>query len=85
MFFTALSVFGDEGLLKLRHFYKLRNQIRSENQELFTRNQNLNTQISLLKESLYTQRVIREKLGYVKTAEYILILDEKTDPESDKR
>ncbi len=74
-FFTILTAFGDEGLLKLRKFYLLRNKIHAENQELFKTNQRLNQEINLLKEPLYTERLIREKLGYVKPKELVLILD----------
>jgi cell division protein FtsB len=81
-FFGLLTVFGDEGLLKLKSFYSLRDRIRRENQEIFNSNQKLIEQINLLKEPLYAERLIREKLGYVKAREYILILNENSGMES---
>ena len=81
-FFGLLTVFGDEGLLKLKNFYTLRDRIRHENQEIFNSNQKLINQINLLKEPLYAERLIREKLGYVKAREYILILNENSALES---
>jgi len=81
-FFGLLTVFGDEGLIKLKKLYNLRDRIRHENQEIFSNNQRLIEQIQLLKEPLYAERLIREKLGYVKSREYILILGEDQGPES---
>jgi cell division protein FtsB len=81
-FFGLLTVFGDEGLLKLRNFYSLRDRIRRENSEIFNTNQKLIEQIDLLKEPLYAERLIREKLGYVKPKEYTLILNENNELES---
>ncbi len=82
-FFIILTAFGDEGLLKLRKLYVLRNKIHTENQELFKTNQRLNQEINLLKEPLYTERLIREKLGYVKPKELVLILDAPSSPNTD--
>ena len=79
-FFGLLTVFGDEGLLKLKNLYLLREQIQKENREIFNTNQKLIEQIHLLKEPLYAERLIREKLGYVKPREFILILGENPLP-----
>lgn len=78
-FFGVVTFFGDEGLLKLRKLYSLRNQVQVENQELFLTNQKLAHEIIHLKETAHTERLIREKLGYIKSGEYILILDNKNE------
>ncbi|MFO1519737.1 MAG: septum formation initiator family protein [bacterium] len=81
-FFAVLTIFGDEGLVKLRQLYALRDRIRQENQDLFQNNQKLLQETSLLKDPVFAERLIREKLGYVKSKEYILILDERAASES---
>ena len=80
-FFALLTLFGEEGLLKLKKFYALKSKIRAENQEIFLANQKLQEEIRLLKEPVFAERLIREKLGYVKEREYILLLSD-TAPES---
>lgn len=74
--FIFLIVFGSEGLLKLKDLYRLKDQVQKENQELFKNNQKLKSENTLLKEPTYTEQLIREKLGYVKSNEKILILNE---------
>ena len=81
-FFALLTIFGEEGLIRLKNLYSLRDRIRQENHQLFNANQKLIEQIHLLNEPLYAERLIREKLGYVKPREYILILGENSGNES---
>lgn len=73
-FFTAITIFGDEGLLKLRKLYTLKDQVSQENQELYLHNQKLSREIKQLKENSHSEKLIREKLGYIKSNEFILIL-----------
>ncbi len=80
VFFSTITIFGDEGLLKLRKLYQLQEQIHKQNQELFTTNQTLSKSVTLLKDPVNTQRLIREKLGYLKKNEYVLFLDENSQP-----
>ena len=75
--FSALTVFGNEGLLKLKELVELRDKVRKENSELAQKNQSLNQELSLLKEPAYQQQMIREKLGYVKKGEYVLLLNDQ--------
>jgi len=75
-FFALLTVFGEEGLLKLKNLYALKSKIRAENQEIFVLNQKLEEEIRLLKEPVFAERLIREKLGYVKEREFILLLND---------
>ncbi len=82
LFFGFLTLFGDEGLLKLKRLYALRTQIRHENQDLFKANQKLLQEAQLLKQNVVAERMIREKLGYVKPNEYILLLDDPPVAES---
>ncbi len=76
VFFSTITIFGDEGLLKLRKLYQLQEQIHKQNQELFSTNQTLLKNVTLLKDPMSTQRLIREKLGYLKKNEFVLFLDE---------
>ena len=75
-FFALLTLFGEEGLLKLKKLYALKSRIRTENQEIFLLNQKLQEEVRLLKEPVFAERLIREKLGYVKEREYILLLND---------
>lgn len=79
--FAFLTLLGDEGLLRLRDLYKMKQKIQAENQVTFHINQKLKEEVSLLKEQVFAERLIREKLGYVKPKEYILILDRVQSPE----
>jgi cell division protein FtsB len=81
-FFSLLTLFGDEGLFKLRELYAMRSRIQGENQELLSVNRKLMKEVQLLKEPVFAERLIREKLGYVKEREYILLLDENRTLES---
>ncbi|MBL7684645.1 MAG: septum formation initiator family protein [Deltaproteobacteria bacterium] len=81
-FFAVLTIFGDEGLLKLKQLYTLKNQLKQENFELFQTNQKLLREATHLKDPIYAERLIREKLGYIKSREYILLLPEKLGAES---
>jgi cell division protein FtsB len=81
-FFTLLTLFGDEGLFKLRELYAMRSRIQQENLKLLNSNQKLAKDVQLLKEPVFAERLIREKLGYVKEREYILLLDENRSLES---
>ena len=80
--FAFLTLLGDEGLLRLRDLYQMKQKIQAENQEIFNTNQKLKEEVSLLKEQVFAERLIRDKLGYVKPKEYILILDKPQAPES---
>jgi len=79
VFFASITIFGDEGLLKLRKLYTFKDQVQKENQELYLANQKLAREVNQLKESSNTERLIREKLGYIKSNEYILILGNKSE------
>jgi cell division protein FtsB len=81
-FFSLVTTLGDEGLLKLRNLYKLRDRVRHENQELFETNRKLIREATLLKEPSFTEQLIRKKLGYIKPREYVLILGENMNTES---
>ncbi|MBF0491541.1 MAG: septum formation initiator family protein [Deltaproteobacteria bacterium] len=73
--FVFLTLLGNEGLLRLRDLYRMKQKIQAENQLIFNTNQKLKEEVSLLKEQVFAERLVREKLGYVKPKEYILILD----------
>ncbi len=77
IFFLILTIFGDEGLIKLRKLYALRDLVSQENRELFQDNQRLLEEAHRLRQPAFTERLIRDNLGYVKPNEYILILDEQ--------
>lgn len=81
-FFAFVTVLGDEGLLKLRSLYQLRDRVKQENRDIFNTNRKLIREIALLKDPLNTQRLIREKLGYLKSHEYVLILNENSSSPS---
>ncbi len=78
-FFTTITIFGEEGLVKLKKLYALRDQVQKENQELYRSNQKLAREINHLKIPSNAERLVREKLGYIKSNEYILILDNKNE------
>lgn len=88
-FFTLITFFGDEGVLKLKKLREQRNQLKKENQALFEANQKLKEEVSLLQNPRNTEALIREKLGYVKEGEYLLILNGKVSaedsPDAEKR
>lgn len=84
IFFGAITIFGDEGLIKLRKLYSLRDQVQKENQELYLNNQKLARDINHLKDPINSERLVREKLGYLKANEYILILDHKSESQPHK-
>ncbi len=81
-FFGLITFFGDDGLLKLRKLYALRNQVQKENQALYLNNQRLGREMNQLKEPFHTERLIREKLGYLKSGEYLLILENKNESQA---
>jgi len=66
-------------LIKLRKIYFLKDQVQKENQALYLTNQKITREINHLKEPTNSERLIREKLGYLKPNEYILILDNPTE------
>lgn len=84
LFFAGITIFGEEGLVKLRKLYSLREQVQKENQELYLQNQKLAREINLLKDPAHSERLIREKLGYLKSNEYILILDNQSESQPSK-
>lgn len=81
IFFTFITIFGDEGLMKLRKLYTLKDQVQKDTNELYRTNQRIAREITHLKDPINSERLIREKLGYVKSNEYILILsnEDKTE------
>jgi len=76
IFFFLITIFGEEGLLKLKHLYTLKRKIEAENIKLLEENLKLKDQLALLKTPQYNERMIREQLGYIKKNEWVLILDE---------
>jgi len=78
-FFAAITVFGDEGLLKLKSLYALQTQVQTDTHDLYLANQKLAREIAHLKDPVNSERLVREKLGYIKSNEYILILEAKSE------
>lgn len=74
-FFLILTVLGEGGLVKLKKLYAQRDQLRLENQAIFDHNQKLANEIHLLKQKTFSERLIREKLGYVKPQELVVLVD----------
>lgn len=81
-FFSSITIFGDEGLLKLRSLYALKDEVQKETNDLYRANQKLAREVNHLKDPINSERLVREKLGYIKSNEYILILESENRPES---
>lgn len=75
---SLLVYFAPYGLRNYLEIHKKLNQMNSEIDELKTKNQELNDEITLLKtDSNYVEKIARKKLGMLKKNELLFEMPEK--------
>lgn len=76
LYFAISLVFGDMGILRYRELIKKKSHLETQIHELSTENEQLKSQIKLLKEDpFYTEKHAREDFGLAKPDEYIFLYD----------
>jgi cell division protein FtsB len=78
------TIFGDNGILKLRKIEQENEQVKAASEKIKTENERLKKEIKLLREDKkYVEKVAREDLGMTRKDEFIF--KKKPDPEKEKK
>ncbi len=72
LFIFSLTLFGDQGLIRLYRLKKMARQIDRENSALLRQNNELVGEIARLKEPDYLEHLIRQEKGYIREGEQLV-------------
>lgn len=72
LFLASLTLFGDQGALRLWELMKISHTLEKQNRNLERQSRELTDQIGRLKEPEYLERLIREERGYIEEGETIV-------------
>lgn len=72
LFLTLLTLFGDQGLLRLIELKKMTRRLEKESLSLAHANRELAQEIERLKQPEYLDRLIREERGYIGEGEQLV-------------
>lgn len=77
VFFLFIGFFGEDGVLKLRQYYLIRDQIIADNHNLLQQNLLYLQEIQKLGDAKYIEQLARRELGYVKADEIVFVVPEE--------
>ncbi|MEW6003012.1 MAG: septum formation initiator family protein [Nitrospirota bacterium] len=78
IYFITTLLFGDMGLIKYFELKKTKTNLEKEISEIEKENQQINSEIKLLKEDpFYTEKHVREQFGLAKPDEYIFQYEDR--------
>jgi cell division protein FtsL len=77
------TVFGDNGILKLRKVEQESEKVKAASEKIKTENERLKKEIKLLQEGKYVEKVAREELGMTSKDE--IIFKKKQDDGKEKK
>ncbi len=71
---VLLCLFGDQGFFKLQRLRAAEQRLKQENFEMADKNTKLQEEVVRLKDSHYLEKMIHERMGYVKPDEIVIEL-----------
>lgn len=74
---ALFAVFGDQGLLKLRHMHQIESRLGEQISGLQSENERLSVSIASLDDPATLEKVVREELGYLSDNEVVFYVGEK--------
>ena len=74
---ALFAVFGDRGLLKLRHMNQIESRLAGQIEGLREENERLSLSIASLDDPVTLEKVVREELGYLGDNEVIFYVGER--------